>query len=387
MVDEPVMSSSSSPNQWPDKDTGVLTKQKSTINSILDRLDAADSSKYRNRRRASRIPYRRLDLPARIFHPGGTVAFKTVATRNLSATGMGFLYTGFLHLGTRVELMVNRLAGGEDLIAGTVIFCGHVTGTFHQVGVRFERKISPNVYVDRETLERHEGAGLPPTTLGGNVLHVDESEVERKLMAHYLKPTKVTLTSVATADLAVAAVRAAAFDLVLCEINQASMPGEKLLAALRDAGYAGRFIVVTSETSVERLRAVRQAGATGMLSKPYDFSRLQKLIGPFLKHVAADALVTSTLASQPTMQSLIERYVVSVHKLAGDIEKAAGENQLDRIRQICTSLRGSGAGYGFGVLAESAKDTIQCLDASNSVQASNEQIRKLLDLCRRVIAR
>jgi CheY-like chemotaxis protein len=216
---------------------------------------------------------------------------------------------------------------------------------------------------------------------------VDDSEVERKLLAHYLKPTKITLTSIPSGDDPIAAVKASNVDLVLCEANLKAMTGEQLIAQLRTAGYAGRVIVITSETKGDRLRALKQAGATGMLGKPYDQAKLFSLIGAFLKRVAADTGVVSALAAQPEMKSLIERYVANVQQLAKDIEAAMRENQIDRIRHICNSLKGSGTSYGFAVLSDSAKETMRALDATMSMQESDEQIKKLLDLCKRVIIR
>lgn len=381
------MAASSSSHSWPDKGASALAAHQSTITAILDKLDSADDSKYRNRRQAARVPFRRIDVPIRIYHPGGTVAFKTVAMRNISSIGAGFLYTGFLHIGTRVELMLPRRAGGEDMLTAKVIFCSHVSGSFHQFGVRFEHKITPKAYVDRESLEKFEGGGSSQTTVGGNVLHIDDSEVDRKLLAHYLKSTKIALTSATNADQAIAAVKEAMPDLILLEINLKSMPGEALIGKIREAGYAGRFIVITAETGAERLGAVKRSGATGMLSKPYDQAKLHKLISPFLKRVAADSGVTSTLADQPSMAALIERYVASVQQLAADLESATKDNQLDRIRQICNSLKGSGPSYGFVVLADSAKEAIRSLELTASIQESAAQINKLLDLCKRVIVR
>lgn len=382
-----LMQSRPSGKSGSDKDGSGLERQQAAITAILDKLDRADDSKFRNRRQSARYSYRRIDVPVRVFHPGGTMAFKAAATRNLSATGAGFLYTGFLHIGTKVELTLRRRGGGEDVIPGKVIFCVHASGTFHQIGVRFDPKINPKNYVDRESLEKVEGAGLPPTTLGGEVLHVDDSEVDRKLLAHYLKSTKVTLTSMASVDGPAEAVKSTKFDLVLCEANLKSTTGETLIKLLRESGYVGRIIVITAENAPERLRALKAAGATGMLSKPYDQNKLLSLIGVFLKRVTADGGVVSALAAQPEMKALIEKYVASVQQSAQDIEAAIRENQIDRLRHICNSLKSSGASYGFAVLSESAKETMRSLDATMSVQESADQVNKLLDLCKRVIVR
>lgn len=379
------MASPAQSNQWSDKNASALARQGGTITAILDKLDAADDSKFRNRRQAPRYSFRRLDVPVRIFHPGGTVAFKAVATRNLSSSGTGALYTGFLHIGTKVEVTLSRRGGGDDVVPGKVVFCVHVSGAFHAVGIRFDSKVSPRHYVEPADLQKIDGAGAAPTTLSGNVLHVDDSEVDRKLMAHYLKTTKITLTSMPSSGGVLEAVQQAKFNLILCEANFKQNTGEALIRQLREAGYAGRVIIVTSETAGERLRALKQSGATGMLGKPYDQAKLFALISPFLTRVPADAGVVSSLTAQPEMKSLIERYVANVKQLATDIETTLKENQLDRLRQICNSLKGSGTSYGFTVLAESAKETMRSLDATNSMQESDAQIRKLLDLCKRVM--
>ena len=297
---------------------------------------------------------------------------------------MGVLHTGFLHIGTKIEVTLARRAGGDDVIHGTIVYCVHVAGSFHHLGVRFDQKINPQHYVSRESLEQAEGNGTP-TTLAGKLLHFDDSEVDRKLLAHYIKGTKIELTSMTSSENIVDAIKQNAFDLVLCEGNFKQTTGEALIANLRAAGYAGRVIIITSETAPDRLRGLKQAGATGMLGKPYDQTKLFSLIGPFLKRASADSNVVSALAAQPEMKSLIERYVANVQQLANDIEGAIRDNQLDRMRQICSSLKSSGTSYGFAMLSEMSKETLRSLDATMSLTDSNAQIRKLLDLCKRVI--
>jgi len=119
------------------------------LNRLMDRLDANDKGgRNRNRRSNARHPYRRLDVPARFLHPGGSAVSRVVVSRNLSAGGIALLYPGFLHKGTAVELTLRRTFGGEDVAHGSVVFCAHCVGVFHQVGVRFDAKIFPELYVD-----------------------------------------------------------------------------------------------------------------------------------------------------------------------------------------------------------------------------------------------
>lgn len=365
---------SSMPNSWPDKGIAALAQQQATITAILDRLDSGDDARFRNRRQAIRHKYRRIDTTIRAFHPGGSVAFGPIAMRNLSSTGAGFLYTGFLHIGTRVELMLPRLEGGEDILPGKIIFCGHITGQFHQIGVRFDDKITPRHYVD---IPADKPAAAPAFTLGGIMLHIDDSKADRELMARSLGATQIALTSVANPQDAVAAIKARAYDLVLCDANLQGVFGDEVIGHLRDAGYKGKVVAVASADSTERIQLMQKAGAVDLLSKPYSQKTLFSKLGTFLKRVPSGAGIAAPVHSTKSeMASLLDRYMQIVKQLAADIERATKEHRLDQMEQICSSLS----------LAEAARTAMQNLSANSSVETTNAEIKKLFNLCKSMIA-
>ena len=102
----------------------------------------------------TRIPFRRSDVACRIYHPGGSMTTASVATRNLSAGGTSFLYHGFLHKNTKIELVLARRQGSEDVIAGTVTHCQHLVRTYHQIGMKFATKVFPKLYLDPNDMAR-----------------------------------------------------------------------------------------------------------------------------------------------------------------------------------------------------------------------------------------
>ncbi|WP_040664421.1 response regulator [Nitrococcus mobilis] len=66
------------------------------------------------------------------------------------------------------------------------------------------------------------------------------------------------------------------WDLALADVNMPNMDGITLIRELR-ARPEGRFmpiLMLTTETSVERKRAGREAGATGWVVKPFDPDQL-----------------------------------------------------------------------------------------------------------------
>jgi CheY-like chemotaxis protein len=355
------------------------------IQMLLDKLDALDSDDFRNRRNSTRCVFRRMDVVTKIHHPGGSTSVKAVATRNLSSNGVGFLYTSYLHTGTRVEVTLKRRLGGEDVIHGKVVFCAHVAGVFHQVGVRFNEKIFPKLYLDPGSYEEVDSSTqIDASTLGGRVLYIDDQEMDRLLLKHHLRETKVELTAVPGEKEALAAIAAGKFDVILCDLNLETGPGEAVIKTVRNNGYSGPICLVTAESSPSRLQAAQEAGAIGVLSKPYEQTKLIALIGSWLNATNKSEQIISAVAQQADMKEMLERFVGSVHEMAKEIQLASEREELDRLRQMCMNLKGNGTGYGFPVLSEAAREAVKSLDATMSAAESAVQIQRLLDICRRL---
>lgn len=354
--------------------------------AILDRLDAADAENpAKNRRAMARVSYR-AELSCRIIHPGGSMTTAIVHTRNLSAGGTSFLYQGFLHKNTKVELVLVRRHGGEDIAAGLVTHCQHLSGAFHQVGVKFTTKIYPKLYLDpSEWTDLGDGPPVEPGKISGTVLHVDGQEIDRLLLRHNLAPTKIDLISVATADEAIKAVQSKSVDCVLCDITIGNVTAAALLTSLKQAGFSGPFAVLTAETTQSQLKAATAAGASAILGKPYDNQKLMSALGGWLAAGASqgEALI-STLPDSPTTKPLLEQYVQRVRVLMRELRVAITADDVKTARVVCQTLRGTGAGFGFAVLSQIAKDAVETLDQTYSLQEALVHLQRLEQTCRRL---
>lgn len=354
--------------------------------AILDRLDAADAENpAKNRRAMARVPYR-TELACRIFHPGGSMTTSNIATRNLSAGGTSFLYQGFLHKNTKVELILIRRHGGEDVVAGTVTHCQHVGGAFHQVGVKFAAKIYPKLYLDPSNwTDLGDGAPVEPEKIAGTVLHVDAQEIDRLLLKHNLAATKIDLLSVATADEAVKMVQSRSVDCVLCDISVGDATAETILTSMKQAGFAGTFAVLTAETTPTVLKAATAAGAAAVLGKPYDVQKLMSALGGWLAAGASQGeALYSTLPASPATKPLVEQYVQRVRVLVRDLRTAVSGGDVKSVRGVCQTLRGTGAGFGFALLSQIAKDAVDTLDQTLSVDEAQVHLQRLEQTCRRL---
>ena len=289
------------------------------MEAILDKLDAVDDSRFRNRRAGGdRVRFRLLNLPVRVTHPGGSSSERVVASRNLSASGMGFLYDSFLYNGTRVVLRLPRRLGGEDALHGKVVYCAHVSGAFHQVGVRFDQKIFPQLYVnDAAALPAGPGAASPAAArtpkLSGRLLVIDPQEMDSALVEHHLRDSGMQVVCVTDELKAMATIASPGepFSAVLCELDVQAPVSEVVIAQLREAGFTGPVIAAAAVKVDRTMQAcANSVGAVKLISKPYDRAELLSALSTygrrFVPPPLPDAAVRAVEQGTADVKSLVD---------------------------------------------------------------------------------
>ncbi|MBL8761423.1 MAG: PilZ domain-containing protein [Phycisphaerae bacterium] len=117
----------------------------SETRAILERLalhDAASLDRAEREAKRLRLPSN-MSIEIVLTHPGGGEVHVRAVVKDVSRTGMGILYGGFLHHGTRVLV---RFIGDDRTAlivqAGKVNRCVHVQGPVHDVGIKFDAPVS-----------------------------------------------------------------------------------------------------------------------------------------------------------------------------------------------------------------------------------------------------
>ena len=370
---------------------------------LLDQLDAREAAEdARVGRRNTRASYRRSDVHIVVHHPGGSDTERRVFTRDLSAGGMSFIHGGYLHVGTRVDVGLHRYVGGDDEVSGVVRHCDHIAGSWHAVGVKFEQRVFPKLYLDPEHAATMIGDVRDPSSIVGRVLLLDDSDLDRRLIAHHLRHTRIELVGVGRLDQACEALANQTadrpFGLVIVDLHladdEATIAPEEVVRRSASMGVA-RVAVCTAETDPRRLRSVREAGAVGVLTKPLDGAQVVGQIAAWLGEgesgngkLSCDGedRIYSELTGQPGMESLVVDFVTSAHRSVNALGRSIEEGSLERCRALCVRLRGTGTSFGFACVTEAASEAVKSLDATMSVDESLVQIQRLQDTCSRLSA-
>jgi two-component system chemotaxis response regulator CheY len=108
------------------------------------------------------------------------------------------------------------------------------------------------------------------------ILAVDDSPSMRDMVRIALSGAGFDVMQAADGHEALDIARKSSFDLVLSDVNMPRMDGISLIRALR-AEAAYRFtpiLMLTTESSMDRKREGKEAGATGWIVKPFDPDQL-----------------------------------------------------------------------------------------------------------------
>ena len=354
------------------------------IGEILDRLDA-QASEPSNATAERRKHYRRAKPSATIDHPAGGTARLVAHSRLLWSEGMvllsaGFTYPGSIFTGTLVS------SDGESMgVRGRVVDCRHVEGVYHEVEVKFSSRVDVSMFVDAPSNPGGGSAAIDLPNLQGRVLYLDDSEVDARLLGHYLKGSNIKLKSVRTAAEALAQLRAELYDIFVSDLNlDGGTDGLPVVASARADGFTGPIAVLTAETSPAKVAAVRAAGIDHVLSKPYQRNSLIQMmvtLHQLAGAVGSGEVVYSTLSDQPETEELLAAYVADVRKATQELQKATVSGDFAAVRGHCLSLRGSAPGYGFPSLGAAAEEAVEALDATLSVAHARPKLRTLLLMC------
>ncbi len=108
------------------------------------------------------------------------------------------------------------------------------------------------------------------------ILAVDDSPLMREMVQVSLSGAGFSVTLASDGEQALSVARAEAFDLVLSDVHMPRMDGIALIRALRaESAYRHTpILMLTTESSDDKKREGKAAGATGWIVKPFDPERL-----------------------------------------------------------------------------------------------------------------
>lgn len=352
------------------------------LESLLNRIDTPGRVGHRSKKRLYlRWAYRHESLRLAVVHPGGNSVEFRVAGRNLSVGGASVLHSAFVYPGSSCRIWLPHPALGEVEVAGRVARCTHIHRMIHELGLAFDSPIRVRAFIPgadetTPTLEHVE-----PDQLTGSVLCVEESDLERRIVSHFLRPTRLDVVFAPNAADAPAAV-ARGCDLLLCHCHPDNRSCSDLIHSSRRINPDLPIVVAVSDAGAPARAAVQALRVNAFLVKPYAQSALLRAIGEILLvrrcQVGHDTSRFGAAAA-PGLPGGV------MHDLRGaieDIARSRADSDTMSCHSACTRLRDAAPAVGLEQIGRLANEAANCLATTASLEGARRVLDDLLTLCR-----
>ncbi|MBL8762678.1 MAG: response regulator [Phycisphaerae bacterium] len=337
-----------------------------------------------------RWPFRHETIRVQLVHPGGSVVNLLMACRNLSGGGCSVLHGSFVHVGTPCVVTLPDLTGKDVAITSSVVRCRHFRGKVHEVGIRFAKALNIRTFIDLDPLQAcFTLEGVDAAKLTGNLLVIDDSPMDRRLIRHHLRDTGLNIVAEEDAGAALARVHED-FDMLIVDYDLPGMNGIEFIENLRTTGVQTPVIVISAGLDARARERMRELGVGGFLPKPLSREKLLRAIAEFLLvgggENAGGALYSSLKPDDPSF-GFVGDFLDELKELVGRLNKAIVENDAELCRRLCYQLRGSAPAVGFEPIGVLSQDALTQLVANPSVADCGKCLRDLVSVCLRARAR
>lgn len=295
--------------------------------------------------------------------PGDTAtgAYQVIG-RHIGSEGISFLYGGFVHNDTRCTMQLMTPHGSWNDVAGTVVQCRYVEANVHEVNVSFDHAIDPAQYC--------------PEAIQRRFLLVDDDPSAARLASFHLEQLHVKVESVTSGKAALERTSEAIYDVVLLDMEMPEMTGFEVAQALRKRGHTGMIVAMTGLTQDEDRQRCLAAGCDKYLPKPCSREAFSELLSVLQKEP-----LFSKFHEDSSMRDLICDFVAELPKRIRAMEQAIAQNKIDDLVHVFRGLKSDGAGYGFGIISDSAAQLESTLLAAKELTNIDAQVQELVEFC------
>lgn len=369
--------SASSPGTRPNT-IGVSERELAELLGKLDDHNAGHAGSVK--RTFARWPFRQCSLQLVLDHPGGSRATLQVACRNLSRGGAGVLHGAFVHSGTPCRLEMPRLDGRHESIGGLIVRCTHMQGVMHELGVKFTEPVRLCEFVQLDPLMGWSNfERVDPARLAGSLLVVTDSELDERIIGHYLTDTMLKLRFVKSAPEAAASDRGSA-DVALIDLGIEGAKG--LFATVREKGIAASMIAIGPDASAATRKLLQNVEADGLVFKPLSSDRLLSMLADCM--LVGDAVQIDPALAGEGSGALIKGCVEQLHGCASEIREAIAGQDAMRCYASCQHVKAIAAPLGLRGIAKQADQAAANVAQTMSVAESGGRLQGLARACERV---
>lgn len=365
--------------------TNTLGIDQRTLEEVVKRLGSAAPASSKAKRGFVRWPFPMAAIELRLDHPGGTATTLKVACRNISCGGIGLLHRSFIHPGTRAHVRLPHNRKGFIDVSAVIVRCLHRAGVVHEIGLAFDKPINMQEVVDADPFQEcFSVEHVKPDELTGNILYIEDSAMDARLLKHFTRMTKLSV-AIATNSADAVAAASKGVKAILLDFHLADGDAPTLVSQLRAADVRAPIIAVTSDASKATKERLHASGINAFLAKPLTEERVLRAIAEFLlcdRWAAADNKSDIDTESRDVMK---KAFVEELHQIKDALVKAIADNASMDVYAMIGRLGSSAKTLGFADISVKADTATGSLSKTMACAASKKELDELLSVCDRYL--
>jgi signal transduction histidine kinase/CheY-like chemotaxis protein/HPt (histidine-containing phosphotransfer) domain-containing protein len=214
-------------------------------------------------------------------------------------------------------------------------------------------------------------------TLQGHILLAEDSKDNQRLVTALSESTGARITVVEDGQQAVTTALSGDYSMVLMDMQMPVMGGLDAIRILRQAGFMRPIVAFTANVMKEEVDQYQIAGCNGYLTKPIDRAKFYQTLAEHLPQASAGARKHGAegFFESAAYKGLVAQFVAGLPKRMEEIDQAMTKNELDAVRIIAHTLKGSGASFGYPQLTEPAAQLEQAARQGEAAAVRDKLVR------------
>ena len=355
---------------------------------LLNSIEAASPGSGSNADRVhSRWQFAGGSLKVKIHQIGGTESEALMICRNLSKGGVGLLHRSYVHLGTECTVTIPHPSKGDQDYKGKVVRCLHVKGMVHEIGIAFEREIPLREIAKPDPMqELYAIENLKPEELVGVILLVEDSDMDVKLVKHFLRETQVRVKHASTVTEAEELIKTGV-GLVLCDIHLGEENGGDFARKADEVMHrCPPIVMVSADRAQSTYDLISKPFVKGFLAKPFTQGSLLRTVAEFMVDPVAQE--TTGESSGIEVDSQIAAVLLpELTKACGKLKDAVEASDPKKTLSVLMQLAGVAPVLGLDDLAVLTETLSQQLGTSQDVSRVAGRIDEITRLCEKAANR
>ena len=361
----------------------------SAVWSAAEKVDASLSEEIKARREAKRVAYRREKVE---FVDGGFGQAQRrlfAIGRDLSRGGVGLFCRSFIYQNRPCVVSLQRHLGGDEEVAGRIVHCSHLTGSWHQIGIKFDKPIYPGLFLRPDQVgELMDNDLLEAGGFSGDVLLIDTNELQRRLVAFHVESLGGKVVHAPNMQGVLEAIQSRPAGIDATIVNLTGVPVAERKTLLERIGRVTDSTMIAFDTETD---APPEGGAAIPLLWPIT----RGSVAAALAQVSGDSgpagkVIRSSFAGSRStskeMDEMLESAVQQVRALGRDLRNAIEAADAEACLKCAGRLRFLGTSFGYEPVGTVAGDTIKALNATLDCEMAAALLNELHGMTQRVAA-